>query len=65
MNMTGVRIGQCQVCVYLHEGSVLLAERVIVLELHGNGLVTVHDCHLDISGVVHVDGAEEVCRSET
>lgn len=35
-----------------------------MLQLHSHGFVAVHRCHFDVCGVVHVDGAEEVCGSE-
>lgn len=50
--------------VYLDERPRLLVERVVVLQLHCHGLVAVQRRHLHICGVVHVDGAKEVCGSE-
>lgn len=35
-----------------------------MLELDGQRLVAIHGRHLDICGVVHVDGAEELGGSE-
>lgn len=49
---------------YLDEGSRLLAQSVVVLQLHRHRLVAVQRRHLHVCGVVHVDGAEEVRRSE-
>lgn len=48
----------------LHECPGLLTERVVMLELDGHSLVTIHSCHLYICGVVHMDGTKEVCGSE-
>lgn len=49
---------------HLQQSAGLLVERVVVLQLHRHGFVAVHRRHLDIRGVVHVDGAEEVRGSE-
>lgn len=49
---------------HLYESSGLLIERVVVFQLHGHGLVAVHSRHLYVCGVVHIDGAKEVCGSE-
>lgn len=54
----------CKEEKYLDEGSRLLAKSVVVFQLHRHGLVTVQRCHLHVCGVVHVDGAKEVCCSE-
>ena len=49
---------------HLHEGARLLAELVVVAELHGDGLVTVQASQLHVGSVAHVERAEEVCRSD-
>ena len=46
---------------HLHQSARVLAELVVVPELHGDGLVAVEAGQLHVCGVAHVEGAEEVC----
>lgn len=56
---------QESVLSHLNQGSSVFTELVIMLELHGHGLVTVDGCHLYVSGVVHINAPKEVSGSET
>lgn len=65
MMHSGTSGHSCDIFAHLHERPRLLAELVIVLELDSDGLVAVQACQLHIGGVTHVEGAEEVRRSDT
>lgn len=49
---------------HLHQSPRLLAQLVVVLELHGDGFVAVQARQLHVGGVAHEEGAQEVCGSD-
>lgn len=50
---------------HLDQGPAVLAQLVVVLELHSHCLVAVDGRHLHVGRVVHDDPTEEVSGSET
>lgn len=56
---------ELQVSTHLHQSACLLAQLVVVLELHGDGLVAVQARQLHVCGVVHEEGAQEICGPDT
>lgn len=50
---------------HLHQSPRLLAQLVVVLELHGDGFVAVQARQLHVRGVAHKEGAEEIRGSDS